>query len=347
MLNIKPSLLLVTALFGVAFSAQNTVMDMIQNSPELSLFNKVLNFPANERLSDLLSNPNANFTILAPTNDASIQFHQFLAASNITLTEVQISNMLYYHIIPDQSIMSKDLSDGFQQYPTLYNLVTMTSRAKGPITPATYEAPQDLTNGVIIYGKGTNFVIFRGVGIPAHFTKNDLQASNGVIHVIDRVLVPPLSLWRTLEWRGLTKVMDSIKLANVLDTFQLFTNVTFLVPSNAAVAQYISAHPELTPDALRNVLLTHVIPGYYFSQDLKTRPNFKVVTKSGEMVQFAINPDKGITIGDAVVTNPDILTNGGVLHVIDKVLTPGSGIKTPDRESTMIINPHLEADQPM
>jgi len=116
--------------------------------------------------------------------------------------------------------------------------------------------------------------------------------------------------------------MDSIKLVGAMDAFQSFSNLTFIVPTNEAVTRFIATHPDITADSLRNVLLTHIIPGRYFSQDLMTHRNFRVLTKSGELVQFSNYPGWGIMISDAVITTLDILTKSGVLHVIDKVLTP-------------------------
>jgi len=324
MLTFKPYFL-ATFLFGVAVSAQNTIRDVIQNTPELSTLNQYLTSPSNVRLYNLLADPNANLTLFAPINNAFDQLRQLTTGANAPLTELQMTNALDYQVIPDQIIMSRDLNDGFQQYDTVYNTDNTPGLSKGRTANklAPNETPQDLTNGLIIYGKSGNFAIFRGLGNPARFVRTDISASNGVIHTIDQVLSPPLNIWTTLQLLVLTKFVDTLRIANVYDTFQSYTGVTILVPTNEALAQFLAAHPEMNPDSLRNVLLNHVIPGYYFSQDLMTRPGFKILTKSGSMVQFSNNPQKGLTVGDAVIKTPDILTESAVVHVIDRVLMPG------------------------
>jgi len=319
MLNIKPYLLVIF-LFGVVVSAQRTLIDVLQNTPELSSFNQYITSPANVRLYDLLSNANSSLTVFAPVNDAFDQLRQLITRSNIPMTDLQMSDALNFHVIR-ANLRSRDMNEGFQQYQTLYN----TANYLGGVIanrPLTYDVPQDLTSGLISYGKRGNVVLYRGLGIPARVVRADISASNGIIHTIDQVLSPPNSIWDTLQLCGLTKIVDQIRLANARNTFQSLSRFTFLVPSNEAVVQFLDTHRDMTPDLLRRVLLSHVIPGYYFSQDLRARPSFKILTKSGEIVQISNDPQRGITIGDAVITTPDILSERAVFHVINKVLMP-------------------------
>jgi len=324
MLNIKPCLLVV-CLFGVAISAQRTILEMLRNTPELSCFNQYIGSPSNARLYNMLADPNANMTMFAPVNEGCEQWRQLLMGSNTPWSDMQMSNALNFHVIPQQLIMNRDLNAGYQQYQTLYNPYdTMGySRGMGMNRVGSFEVPQDLTSGLTIFGKSGNVAIFRGAGIPAHFVRADIAVSNGIIHTIDQLLTPPLSIWNTLQMRGLTRVMEAIRRAKAMDTFRSLNRVTLLVPTNEAWGQFLDMHGDMTPDMLRNVLLTHIIPGSYLSQDLMTRPAFRVVTRSGETIQIACNAQKEITVGDADIVMPDILTDRAVMHVINKVLMPG------------------------
>lgn len=315
MLNIKPCFLVV-CLFGVAISAQRTILDILRSTPELSRFNQFISSPSNVHLVNLLSEPSANVTIFAPVNEACEQWGQLQFGSR--LSDVQLSNALNFHVIPQQLILNRDLSEGFQQYPTLYHPYDWRIAR-----PVSLEAPEDLTRGLTIYGKSSNAVIFRGLGVPARFIKADIIAGNGVIHTIDQVLSPPLSLWNTLQMRGLTRLIEYIKLAKLMDAFRSYNRVTLLVPTNEAWAQFQIAHPDMSPELLRNVLLSHVIPGSYLSQDFAARRALQILAKTGEAIRFAINPQRGMTVGPASILMPDILTDSAVLHVINKVLMPG------------------------
>jgi len=323
MLSIKPLLLVVAFLFAMVVRAENTVMDMIQNNPQLSSFNRYLNDPANVRLYNLLSNSDTQLTVFAPWDDAFDELNQLLMANaRVTLTENQMRRALNFHVIPDQSISTRDLAEGFQQYSTLYDTRSSSRYDRRRIRKMRYDIPQDLSNGLIIYGKNWNFDIFRGLGAPARIVKADIHAQNGVIHIIDRVLVPPLSVRRTLELRGLTRVQETIRMANAADTFQSLPNVTILIPNNEAVRRFTASHPNINQESLRNILLTHVIPGYHFSMELSARSVWNLPTQSGEMLRVSSTPGRGLSIGDATITKANILTENAVLHVIDRVLVP-------------------------
>jgi len=321
MLSIKPLLLVVAFLFAVVVSAERTIIDVVQNNPQLSNFNRYLNDPANIRLYNLLSNPDTQVTVFAPLDDAFAELDQMLITEGrSTMNENQIRRVLHFHVIPDQTVTTRDLREGFQQFPTLYNTRTVSPYQRRRISKVHYDIPQDLSDGLIIYGRDRNFDIFRGLGEPAHLVRTDISASNGVIHIIDRVLIPPLNALKTLELRGLTRALEAIRIANAADTFQSLSKVTLLIPTNEALARFTAANPNISLESLRKILLNHVIPGYHFSFDLSARPVLSLPTKSGEMIRVSNTPGRGLYIGDATITKANILTENAVLHVIDNVI---------------------------
>jgi len=323
MLSIKPLLLVVAVSFAVVVSAQRTILDAIQNNPQLSIFHRYLSDPANVRLYNHLSNQDNQVTVFAPLDDAFIELDRVLSANaRVAISENQIQRALDFHIIPDQTITTRDLDEGFQQFPTLYNTARVSAFERRRISKMRYSLPQDLSNGLIIYGRNWNFDIFRGLGVPAHIVKSDIQTGNGVIHVIDRVLIPPLSVLRTLELRGLTRALESLRVANVADMFQSESNVTLLIPTNEALARFNAAHPDITLESLRRIILNHVISGYYFSFDLDQRPNLNLPTRSGGILRISTSLGRGLNIGDATITKANILTQNALLHEIDRVLVP-------------------------
>jgi len=325
MLSIKPLLLVVAFLFAVVVSAQRTIIDVVQNNPQLSIFNRYLNDPANVRLYNLLSNPDNQVTVFAPLDDAFAELDQMLMTNTrSTLNEDQIRRVVDFHVIPDQTVTTRDLREGFQQYSTLYNTRAVSPYQRGRrLSRMHSDVPQDLSNGLIIYGRNWSFDIFRGLGSPAHLVRTDIPASNGVIHIIDRVLIPPLSVLKTLELRGLTRALENIRIANAADMFQSEPNVTLLIPTNEALARFAASHPDISLESLRRILLNHVIPGYYFSFDLTARSKLNLRTKSGELLRISTSPGRGLNIGEATITNANILTDNAVLHEIDRVLVPG------------------------
>jgi len=324
MLSIKPLLLVVAFLFAVVVSAERTIIDVVQNNPQLSNFNRYLNDPANIRLYNLLSNPDTQVTVFAPLDDAFAELDQMLITEGrSTMNENQIRRVLHFHVIPDQTVTTRDLREGFQQFPTLYNTRTVSPYQRRRISKVHYDIPQDLSDGLIIYGRNRNFDIFRGLGEPAHLVRTDISASNGVIHIIDRVLIPPLSVLKTLELRGLTRALESVRMVNAADMFESEPKVTLLIPTNEALARFTASHPDISLESLRRILLNHVIPGYYFTFDLTARPMLDLPTKSGELLRISTSRGRGLSIGEATITKANILTENAVLHEIDRVLMPG------------------------
>jgi transforming growth factor-beta-induced protein len=151
----------------------------------------------------------------------------------------------------------------------------------------------------------------------AEVTMTDVPASNGVIHVIDRVLIPPSGDLVTTavaadDFTALTGAVTDAGLVETLssDTFTVFA------PLDAA----FDALMELpTGEALVDVLTYHVIPGAVFSHSLSD--GLTVQTVNGASVTFSVSPE-GAMIDDANIVGVDIVTTNGVIHVIDKVIIP-------------------------
>jgi len=154
----------------------------------------------------------------------------------------------------------------------------------------------------------------------------DIMASNGVIHVIDGVLIPP-------SLQPLPSIVDiavgnpdfstlvgALGQANLVDALQGDGPFTVFAPTNAAFEQ-LDAIPE--GDALVQVLLYHVIDGKIASNDIPQGETL-VTTKQGEEVSVVRNGDM-ITLNETIsVTVKDIMASNGIIHVIDGVLIPPS-----------------------
>ncbi|HLO49229.1 MAG TPA: fasciclin domain-containing protein [Kamptonema sp.] len=122
------------------------------------------------------------------------------------------------------------------------------------------------------------------------------------------------------NFKTLTKALTAAGLVTTLKGKGPFT---VFAPTDAAFA----ALPKSTLDdllkpankaKLTKILTYHVVPGEHLSASLKTG---NVKTVEGSPVKVAVN-GKNITVGNAKVTQADIKTTNGVIHVIDKVLMP-------------------------
>ena len=158
----------------------------------------------------------------------------------------------------------------------------------------------------------------------------DIVTDNGVVHVIDAVLLPPTEP----ETTTVVDVIVNSDVHNLLEAavieadlagalsgegpFTVFapTDDAFLALAGAlnASAEDLLALPELA-----DILLYHVVGAQVLSTDLADGAT--ATTLNGADVTVTINGD-GIFINDAQVTVADIVTDNGVVHVIDAVLLP-------------------------
>ncbi|WP_146393021.1 fasciclin domain-containing protein [Allorhodopirellula solitaria] len=177
---------------------------------------------------------------------------------------------------------------------------------------------------------GQEFAIHAGDGgvkiNDAKVIKADIGASNGVIHVIDTVLVPADQdiVATAAGSENFSTLVAAVKAAGLVETLQGDGPFTVFAPTNAAFAELPEGtianllKPE-NKDKLVSILTYHVVPGKVFAADAAKLSSAKTVN-GGELSVKA--SDGKVMIDDATVTATDIMTTNGVIHVIDSVLMP-------------------------
>ena len=260
-------------------------------------------------LTTTLSDPQANVTVFAPTDAAfdtlAVQLGFTDANAMVAaLPADTLAQILTYHVLPTRQSSSQIAASG--------TLDTDYSFEGAPAAIAV-----DATSGVSLTDADLT---------TAHVTMADVAASNGVIHVVDKVLVPPgvLDVVQMAQANPDFSSLVSAVVATGLDgTLSGPGPFTVFAPTNAAFDAAAGVTATLTPDQLAQVLTYHVLP----AQVLSTQIPFgtPVTTVSGQ----AITIDAGAppTITDTTATPADIVAtdiraSNGVIHVIDKVLIP-------------------------
>jgi uncharacterized surface protein with fasciclin (FAS1) repeats len=192
-----------------------------------------------------------------------------------------------------------------------------------------------LTNGqkiVTVQGKEVTVTINEdGVFINnAKVTVADIEADNGVVHVIDAVLIPsalPATVVDiVVNSENHNTLEAAVVAAGLVETLQGDGPFTVFAPTDAAFAALPAGTVEaLLADipALTNILTYHVVGAKAMSSGLTNGQ--KIVTVQGKEVTVTINED-GVFINNAKVTVADIEAENGVVHVIDAVLLPTTNI---------------------
>ncbi|WP_353847851.1 fasciclin domain-containing protein [Caldilinea sp.] len=163
----------------------------------------------------------------------------------------------------------------------------------------------------------------------------DIEASNGVIHVIDAVILPPSEEAAEEAPGNIAEVaaaagnfetlLAAVEAAGLVDALTSEGPFTVFAPTDEAFAalpegtiESLLADPE---GALTQILLYHVVSGKVMSTDLSD--GMTAETLQGSPVTFSIK-DGVVKVNDATVIAADIEASNGVIHVIDAVILPPS-----------------------
>lgn len=303
-------LLIGTPLFLVACSDNNDPPASSVNSiSQQAAADNYLAFgaaAAKADLTDTLNDPNANLTVFIPTDAAFTSTATRLGFASATamveaLPAATLRSILLYHVLPG-TLRASELQAGGASQPTQYTLNGQ---------PATLAL--DFSDGVQI----TDAALTR-----AQVTKADTLTRNGVIHEVDKVLVPPgvLDLVQMAQLNpDFSRLVDAVVQTDLAGTLAGAGPLTVFAPTNTA---FDAAPAGLSTEQLRQVLLYHVVPGRVLAADLPAAGT-PVATAQGQLLTVGDGPSLIDSTGTpAAIVATDVIASNGVIHVINKVLVP-------------------------
>jgi uncharacterized surface protein with fasciclin (FAS1) repeats len=160
----------------------------------------------------------------------------------------------------------------------------------------------------------------------AHVVQTDIACSNGVIHVIDQVILPASDSIVTVASNAGTfsTLLAAAKAAGLVDALNGAGPLTVFAPTDAAFAALPKGTVEklLKPEnkaQLASILSYHVLPGRLYSTELLK--GHAAETLQGASLQVQLVNGKPQVMGAGIVA-ADLDAANGVIHVIDKVLMP-------------------------
>lgn len=151
----------------------------------------------------------------------------------------------------------------------------------------------------------------------------DVKATNGVIHAIDTVLIPPKDIVTTaVEAGNFTTLAAALQAAGLVDTLKRGTYTVF-APTDEAFAKLPAGALEelLKPEnraRLRGILLYHVTPGSFDSEAVLRHGRLRTL-QGGRLTATVTDT---VRINDAKVVLANVFASNGIIHVIDSVLLP-------------------------
>ena len=236
------------------------------------------------------------FTVFAPTDAAFTAAGIDLSSFDTDAENATLVDILTYHVVSG-SVASTALTDGLTATALNGDNVTFTVNAAG------------------VQVNDANVVTA------------DVAASNGIIHVIDKVLMPPADLVdipTVATGTGIhTALVAALTQANLVSTLQGTGPFTVFAPTDAAFTAAGIDLSTFDTDAenatLVDILTYHVVSGSVASTALTD--GLTATALNGDNVTFTVNA-AGVQVNDANVVTADVAASNGIIHVIDKVLMP-------------------------
>lgn len=272
--------------------AEETAMDIVDIAAADGRFTTLVAAVEAAGLAETLKGEGP-FTVFAPTDDAFAKLpagtvEDLLKPEN----KQQLADILLYHVLPGK-VMSAAVTDGL-----------ITDSALG-------------TSVFFKLDMGKAFIN------EAQIVITDIEASNGVIHMIDTVLLPK-DIVDAAVFNKFDTLAAALQAAQLVDTLKGDGPFTVFAPTDEAFA----ALPEgtlaslLLPEnkqTLTNILLYHVVGARLLAEDVVKLESAETVL--GKSVSIKVEDGK-VYVNDAQVIVTDIKTTNGVIHVINAVILP-------------------------
>jgi uncharacterized surface protein with fasciclin (FAS1) repeats len=278
---------------------QRNIVEVAQNTPDLSILVEAV---VAAGLAPTLST--GKLTVFAPTNAA---FAALLAELGVTKEA----------LLADKALLTAVLT-----YHVLGSNVPLANVPVG-------KAISPLAGGFFKIESLGGLKITDGRNRVGNITATDIQASNGVVHLVDRVLLPAnkdiVATAQSLP--DFSILVEAVVAAGLVETLQSAGPFTVFAPTNAAFAALlgelgVGKDALLADKALLTKVLTYHVVG---SRVLKAEVPVGSAIATVQGQTFVVDASLKITDQKQRVTGivtTDVFTSNGVIHVVDRVLLP-------------------------
>lgn len=232
------------------------------------------------------------FTVFAPTDAA---FNALPQGTLANLSPQELAQILTFHVVEGE-ILSGQLQ-ATQDVETVQGEELLVTRQQGTVT----------VNGSSVVSTA------------------DIEASNGVIHVIDEVLLPqafrePNIVDQAEDLGNFSTLVSAVEQTGLTTTLQYLGPFTVFAPTDAAFNNLPAGLlDQLSNEELAEILQYHVLSGSVLSGDLAAEQSVASLTEE----ELFITANGGVTVnGSSSVVTADVEVSNGVIHAVDQVLLP-------------------------
>ncbi|XP_044310256.1 transforming growth factor-beta-induced protein ig-h3 isoform X2 [Varanus komodoensis] len=254
-------------------------------------------YSASSNLSAEITGP-GSYTIFAPTNEAWASLPAEMLDSLVSNVNIELLNALRYHMV-NKRVLTDDLKHGIS-LPSMYQNIDIQIH--------------HYPNGIVTVNC-------------ARLLKADHHATNGVVHLIDKVIstttnniLQIVEIEESLE--TLRTAVAAAGLNNLLENEGQFT---LLAPTNEAFKKI----PQETfnrilgdPEALKDLLSNHILKTAMCAEAIIA--GLSMETLDGNMLEIGCNGDELTLNGRPIIANRDVIATNGVIHFVNELLIPDS-----------------------
>ncbi|KAH8881587.1 FAS1 domain-containing protein [Thozetella sp. PMI_491] len=313
--------------------SQADLSSAISQYPELSSFASLLNSNPGI-ISSVIPMATKNVTVLVPSNDAFAKYANTTGSNVTTLGASDLVLILQYHVMAANMTTQDFNADQGIVVPTLLKDQAHNNRTAGAALKNQYG--DDAAQGQLIFAQKASSApsksrvkkaivspqrapLSGGKAQGAVMLLVDGQWSGGSFQIIDTLLIPPTACSQTVRSdANLSSLDNALNRTSLWSTVDHLSNITCLGPSANAFKNAGNADSNLSPAQLSEALLNHTIATPLYSPYLI---DGMVIPSMGKMnITVTIQGDD-IWFNDAKVIQPNVLTNNGLIHVLDKVMT--------------------------
>jgi len=291
--------------------SDKTITGIAASNPDFSILVTALKRAG---LDDELANPTSDFTVFAPTNAAFAALLTELKVASLNDIPVEtLTKVLLYHVKSGKST-SMQIKSGYY-----------SSLANGPAEGSKLSLYVDMT-ATKINGR-------------SKITQTDVMADNGVIHAIDKVLLPMSIADHAVANSSFSSLVAALSKASLVPALDDDTKTyTVFAPTNDAFAALLKALGatlnDLSAATLSPILLYHVVNGYVPSTAVAAGYVPTLSTAFGKTVSLQLGVNGGVKLNNTVnVIATDVVGTNGIVHVIDKVLLPPTVVEMAQQNS--------------
>ncbi|KAH9204013.1 FAS1 domain-containing protein [Leptodontidium sp. 2 PMI_412] len=295
-------------------------LSAISTHPQLSNFTSLLSTDPALASSLFSYSASAPQTVLVPDNNAFLSFSQATGQTFPSISQANLQPVLQYHMLSGLFTQESFGDPDGLTVPTGLRGPTYNNRSAGAALSSLGATTANQDGQVVFIAQNAStspdLYVQSGRGRRVNLTAIDQVWEGGRFHTVDGFLTLPDTCTKTIRaWRlfSLDAALNRTGLSSILDHTN---NVTCLGPSDQAFLDAGSPDIKANVSALTNALMFHTIPQPLYTNFLTDGQTFKTLSNATVRVT---RKDGDIYFNDAKLTRSNVITNNGLMHVLDRV----------------------------